>query len=109
MTAVITVNEGDYGIACVFNTAYDLSAFTDLTIEFIKPDLTVLNGTATAPNVDLVTVLGTFPANMYAQYYFQAGDLDQTGIWSARVLYTESTASPSLYLVSNSSTFMVTP
>lgn len=107
MTAVITVNEGEYGIACVFYTAYNMSAFTTLQIQFTKPDLTVLLATATCPNVAVVTALGTFPANQYAQYFFVTGDLSQLGVWSARVIYTK-TGSPNVKLISNSSTFTVT-
>lgn len=109
MTAVITINENEYGVACVFNTSYDMSTFTTLQIQFTKPDGTLLTATATCPNVNVSTSLGTFLANQYAQYFFQAGDLDQTGTWSARVLYTKSTASPALHLISNISTFTVTP
>ncbi len=109
MTAVITVNEGEYGIACVFYTAYDMSAFTTLQIQFTKPvTSTVLTVAATCPNVQVVTALGTFPANQYAQYFFVNGDLDELGVWSARVIYDEATATPPLHLISNSSTFTVT-
>ena len=102
---VITVNEGEYGIACVFNVAFDLSAFTTLQIQFTKPDLTVQTVAATAPNSNVTTALGTFLANQYAQYIFQNGDLNQTGVWSARVLYTDATP---MHLISNVSTFTVT-
>lgn len=108
MTAVITINTGEYGVACVFSTAYDMSAFTTLEIQFTKPNGTILTATATCPNVDVVTALGTFLANEYAQYFFVAGDLDQIGTWYARVLYTKSNASPPLYLISNISSFAVT-
>jgi hypothetical protein len=112
MTAVIVVNEGEYGVACVFNTAYDMSAFTTISLKFTKPDLTTLTVTSpdvTVPNTDLVTVLGTFPANNYAKYFFVDGDLDQTGVWFCRVIYDESTATPPLHLISNESSFTVTP
>lgn len=102
----ITVNEGTYGVACVFNTAFNLSSFTVLQIEFIKPDGTIVTKTATAPNTNLVTALGTFLANQYAQYVFLNGDLNQTGVWQARVLYTDATPQ---HLISNLSTFTVNP
>lgn len=108
MTAVITVNEGEYGVACVFYTAYDMSTFTTLQIQFTKPDGTILLADATCPNVDVVTALGTFPAKEYAQYLFVVDDLDQTGVWYARVIYTK-TGSPNVKLISNSSSFTVTP
>ncbi len=107
MTAVITVNENEYGVACVFSTAYDMSTFTTLQIQFTKPDGTILLATATCPNTNVVTALGTFLANQYAQYFFVAGDLNVLGVWSARVIYTK-TGSPNLKLISNISTFTVT-
>ncbi len=108
MTAVITVNEGEYGVACVFYTAYDMSTFTTLQIQFTKPvSGDILLATATCPNVDVVTALGTFLANEYAQYFFVDGDLDELGVWYARVIYTK-TGSPNLKLISNSSSFEVT-
>ncbi len=107
MTAVITVNEGEYGVACVFYTAYDMSTFTTLQIQFTLPDATLLTVAATCPNVQVVTALGTFPANQYAQYFFVSGDLSQLGVWYARVIYTK-TGSPNLKLISNSSSFTVT-
>ena len=108
MTAVITVNEGEYGVACVFYTAYDMSTFTTLQIQFTKPvsgDILLVD--ATCPNVDVDTALGTFLANEYAQYFFVDGDLDELGTWYARVIYTK-TGSPDLKLISNSSSFTVT-
>ncbi len=109
MTAVITVNEGEFGVACVFYTAYDMSGYTDLQIQFTKPvsgDLLTVD--ATCPNVDVVTALGTFLANEYAQYFFVDGDLDEVGVWYARVIYDKEDASPALRLISNSSSFEVT-
>jgi len=111
MTAVITVNEGEFGIACVFYTAYDMSGYTTISIQFTKPDGTILaptNPDVTVPAVPLVTALGTFPANEYAQYYFVDGDLDQLGTWYARVIYDKANALPPQRLISNSSTFTVT-
>lgn len=114
MTAVITVNENEYGVACVFNTSFNMSAFTTLSILFIKPDGTTLLKTSTSnnvtcPNVNISTALGTFLANQYAQYYFIANDLNQTGVWQARVIYDNTGASPSQHLISNLSSFTVNP
>jgi len=112
MTAVITVNENTYGVPAVFNTSFDLSAFTTLSIVFTRPDGTILTKTSaagvTAPNVNVATALGTFLANQYAQYYFVAGDLNQLGTWYAYVIYDNSGASPSQHILSNQSSFTVT-
>ena len=108
MSVVIAINEGEWGVACVFNLAFDISANTALAMKFIKPDETILlvtNPNVTAPNVDISTVLGIFSANHYAQYIFQAGDLDQTGIWYCRVIYDDATPR---HLISNMSSFTVT-
>jgi len=108
MTAVITVNEGEYGVACVFNTAYNMSGFSTISIQFTKPDGTILaptNPAVTVPNTPITTVLGTFAANQYARYAFQNGDLNQVGVWYARVIYTDATP---MKLISNSSSFTVT-
>jgi hypothetical protein len=110
MTAVITINKGEYGVACVFNTAYDMSSFTTVAMKFTKPDGTILlvdsasNG-VTVPNTPIVTVLGTFAANEYARYVFQNGDLDQVGTWYCRVIYDDATPQ---HLISNQSSFAVT-
>ncbi len=114
MTAVITINENEYGVACVFNTAYDMSSFTTLSFLFTKPDGTTLLKTSvangvTCPNVNVVTALGTFLANQYAQYFFINGDLDILGIWQARIIYDNNLATPPLHLISNQSSFTVTP
>ncbi len=96
----------------MFYTAYDMSTFTEISIQFTKPDGTILAPVSadgvTVPNVQVVTALGTFPANEYAQYFFVDGDLDQLGVWFARVIYDKSNASPPMRLISNSSSFEVT-
>ncbi len=110
MTAVITVNEGEYGLACVFSTAYDMSGFTAISLKFTKPDGTILlvsnTDGVTVPASPITTVLGVFAANTYARYAFVDGDLDQTGVWYCRVIYTDATP---LHLISNQSSFTVTP
>ncbi len=112
MTAVITVNEGEYGVACVFSTAYDMSGFSEIAMKFTKPDGTILlvdsSDGVTVPVVPVTTALGVFSANTYSQYYFQSGDLDQTGLWYCRVIFDNSGASPPIHLISNSSSFKVT-
>ncbi len=112
MTAVITVNEGEFGVACVFSTAFNMSTFTEISMKFTKPDGTILlvdsSDGVTVPGSPIVTVLGTFAANEYSQYYFQSGDLDQLGVWYCRVIFDDSGASPPQRLISNSSSFEVT-
>jgi hypothetical protein len=103
------MNVNEYGVVFAFYVAFDISGFTTLKITFTKPSggiLTVMNPDVTAPNTQLVTPAGTFPANEYAKYVFALGDVTESGLWSARVTYD---VAPSLQLISNVGTFNVYP
>lgn len=107
MEAALNVNE--YGFPLVFSTGYDMSAETSISIAFTKPDgtaLTVSNPSVTVPVIDLETTDGLFLANQYVSYTFASGDVDQVGIWSARVIYND--AAPR-HLISDVATFEVFP
>ncbi len=107
VTTLISVNETEFGIPYVFSIGRNMQNFTEISIEFTKPDGTILlvsDPDVTVPAVSIFTVLGLFAANTYAQYAFQEGDLDQYGTWTARLIYTD--ASP-LHLTSNRSNFTV--
>lgn len=106
------MNVGEYGVAFAFSTGYNMSAFTGLAIVFTRPDLTtftVQSPDVTAPAVSITTNKGVFAANTYAQYFFKQGDVSQAGSWSARVIYDQTTATPSLHLISDVGTFTVDP
>jgi hypothetical protein len=85
-----------------------MSAYTTVQIQFDKPDgittLTVANPNVTVPNTNLSTTLGLFLANQYAYYVFQPGDVDQSGLWTARVIYQDGTPQ---HLISDVGTFTV--
>ncbi len=101
------MNVNEYGVVFAFSTAFNMSGYSFISIDFVKPDgttLTVSNPSVTVPNVDLPTTAGTFLANKYAQYTFQAGDVNQVGLWAARVVYTD--ANPQ-HLISDVGTFTV--
>lgn len=101
------MNVNEYGVQFVFSTAFDMSSFTSISIDFVRPDgttLTVTNPSVTVPAFDLSTTLGTFLANKYASYVFQNGDVNQVGLWSARVVYTDATPQ---HLISDVGTFTV--
>lgn len=103
------MNVNEYGVVFAFSTSFDMSSFTSISVDFTKPDgttLTVTNPSVTVPNTDLVTTLGTFLANKYAKYVFQNGDVNQSGLWSARVVYTDATPQ---HLISDVGTFTVNP
>ncbi len=78
---------------------FDLSANTDLKIQFTKPDQTQLivdkAGGVSAPitptTVDVNGVSTTFEANEYWQYAFVSGDLDQSGTWRANGIFIDGT------------------
>ena len=87
-----TPNVGEYGIAYDVNVNYDLSAATKVQMDITRPDKTKIGGDAVVGLVDLVTQdMGTFPAKKYCTYVFKDGDLNQTGDYTARVVYTDST------------------
>jgi hypothetical protein len=102
------MNVNEYGVVFAFSCGFDLSGFTTLSITFTKPDgtaLTVANPDVTAPNTDIQTTAGLFPAKKYAHYVFANGDVDQAGEWSARVYYTDG----SQHLISDVATFTIDP
>lgn len=104
------MNVNEFGIRIVFSSGFDLSDADNLKISFTKPDGTALvkeTPDVIAPAVDIETTLGLFPANTYAQYTTIDGDIDQTGVWSARVTYDKT--SPALHLTSDVATFTVEP
>ncbi len=90
---------GDIGRNILINASFDLSANTDLQIQFTKPDQTTLlvdkAGGVTAPavnaSVDVDGVPTTFLANEYFLYPWKSGDLDQSGTWVGNGIYIEGT------------------
>lgn len=84
----MSLNVGEYGLACAVNVNFDLIGATSLLLEFVRPDLTVFGGAADAPNTALVTPSeGTYTAGQYARYIFKPGDLNQPGDYIVRLAY----------------------
>lgn len=82
----------EFGINFVMSTGFDMSQNTSLSVEFLKPDcMTRLSVPAVLGANDLQTTLGTFSANTWAFYRFVDGDLDQTGLWKAQLIYEDAT------------------
>lgn len=103
------LNVGEYGVELLFSTGFDMSDFTGLSIVFTKPSGTILivtNPAVTVPAADVETTDGLFLANQYVAYTFVSGDIDQVGVWSARVTYDD--AAPR-HLISDASQFTVYP
>lgn len=99
------MNVGEFGVVLQFGASFDMSANTALSITFIKPDLTTLIVTPTLGTEPVSTPLGVFAANTYAVYTFVSGDVDQAGMWSARLTYTDTMAAT--LLISTIGTFSV--
>lgn len=97
-------NVGEYGIALDINVNYDISAATSVEMRITRPDGSTISAPATVGLVDLVTAgMGTFTAKKYCTYLFQDGDLNQSGDYQVRVVYTDSTkrliADPTVFTV----------
>lgn len=106
-----TINVGEYGLDYAIATLYDMSAAMSVTLMFVRPDGTLFTGVypgaVTIPAVPRVTTdgNGTFPASQYCVYPFVAGDLNQFGTYTGRVVYLDATKR----LVSDPFSFYVNP
>lgn len=101
------MNLNEYGVVVLFNTGFDMSGYSQLSIRFTKPDKTQF--TVTSPDVSLgmapiTTTLGVFAAHQYVAYTILPGQIDQAGCWKARVIYDD--ISPR-HLISGCSNFTV--
>lgn len=100
----MSLNVTEYGIALKLNVNYDLSGAESLLLSFIRPDLTTFEGVPTAPSEPVTSPdIGVFPANRYARYVFQPGDLNQPGEYFVRLVYTD----PAKRLLSEVTSFEV--
>lgn len=96
------MNVNNYGFLFVFNTGYNLGPATDITITFTRPDLTTFTRDFSSPSpvfvgsYNLETNDGLFPAFQWAGYLIQQNDINQVGLWSARVTYFNSAIPESL-------------
>lgn len=103
------MNVNEYGIEIIIGTGFTLTAATQLSIVFIKPDcstFTVQSPLVAIGSTDLTTTAGTFPANTWAYYAFQLGDVDQIGEWKARLIYDDAAGQ---HLISSIGKFWVSP
>jgi hypothetical protein len=107
------LNAGEYGLIFAFYTAFDMSGYSLVSLEFTRPDLTtftVSNPNVTVPPDPFVTAGPTFPANQYGQYTFKNGDISIAGVYQCRMIYATGTAPTyTQYLISDVATFTVDP
>lgn len=111
------MNVGAYGNNLYFGTGlngagFDLSAYTELTLEFTRSDNTTLTVT-TANGVTLgaspLSVPGgnTYNTHQYVSYVFTQGQVTVPGAWKVRLVYDDATASPPVHLPSDVGVFTV--
>lgn len=106
------MNVGESGVRFLIGVGYDMSAYTGLSITFTKPDgeeLTVTNPEVSISASPVVTTEGTFAANTYGIYIFEDGDVDQDGLWSARLTYDDNASPVPQHLISDVATFTINP
>ena len=112
------MNLNEYGVSFTFFCGYNMVAWTKLSIVFTKPDgttqLTVTNTNGVALGTIAISVIVngqpvTFEANQYVTYNFANGDVNQAGLWSARVIFDNTNASPPLHLISAPGQFTINP
>ena len=100
------MNQYEWGVEFYLAVSFDLTANTALDLVFTKPDETTM--TRSKPQVvvgatTLNSTLGTLPAGTYVTYTFAVGEVDQAGVWTARLTYSDVSRS----LVSDPATFTV--
>jgi hypothetical protein len=113
MTCPNNINVGDYGLDFIFFAGFNMANFTKLSITFTRPNGSTITVTSPAVTLGTNTIAAvvngqavTFLANQYVIYAFKNGDVNQDGLWSARVTYDDATP---LHLISAPGTFTVNP
>lgn len=96
-----TISVGDTGRIIRVNADFILTANTELTMNFIKPDNSIVSKTRTSGEVSVGTVdvvdpdQGLMLAFEYAIYITEVGFLDQYGSpWIVCLIYDDITTSP---------------
>lgn len=90
---------GDTGKTFRLNASFNMASYTELEMVFTKPSgATVTKATADGVSLGVVDVidetLGTFSANEYANYSLEPGLINEAGVWSAYLKYTNTTPNP---------------
>lgn len=92
-------------------SGFDMSSYTELTLDFVLPDGTTAQKT-TADGVTLgagVTDadLGVLAANEYVEYPIEALFLTQAGTWSVSLTYTNTATTPDDVFIGTCTEFTV--
>jgi len=90
----------------------DMSPNTELTLDFVLPDNTVITKTKTAGEVVLgigITDpdLGPLPANTYVDYDIEPGFLVQSGAWTVQLTYEDTAATQNDKFIGDPAPFTV--
>ena len=88
------MNAGEYGLVINFDAQYDVSGNTSLALLFTRADqttFTVTNPLVAIGTTPVSTALGQFAANQYVKYTTANGDLTVPGMYSVRLIYTDTT------------------
>lgn len=103
------MNVGEYGTFYYLNVNFDMSDYTKLTLEFVRPGGTKFTrheDSVSVPIADYVSVFGgTLPANQYIKYKWRDGDLAIEGEYIVRLTYYNGDKQ----LVSDAASFRVNP
>lgn len=100
------MNQYEWGVVFYLEVSFDLTANTALSLVFTKPDGVVMTRSKPQVAVGLTTLassLGSLGAGTYVVYTFAVGEVDQSGVWTARLTYTDVARS----LISDPATFTV--
>ena len=113
------MNVGDFGTEFVFGTGFggaglDMSSYTDLVLEFTRPDgstlaVDVTNGVVLGPTNYTLPSGQVFNAHQYVTYYFLTGQVTVAGRWKVRLVYDQTTAIPPIQFISGIGNFVVGP
>ena len=85
-------NVGEKGITFRIGTAFNMAANTSLSLDFFKPDGTVLTVVPTLETIEQLTDKGTFLANESVKYVLAAGDLSVDGTWAVQLTFNDTVA-----------------
>lgn len=109
----MSLTVGESGKIFRVSAGFTMSANTELTLTFTKPDNTAVTKTKTGGEVVLGTsnitdpILGALLANQYVEYTIEPGFLDQTGTWSVYLTYTDTAPTPDSIYIGTQNTFTV--